>query len=109
MEDQNQTPAVTPTKTEMLQKDLEAACKLLARYMLSNETLSAFVGPIHNSITLTTEIIDNPDAVDNTAVSQKVISVKLTRYTEEDKPEITIHNFPIVNYSKSDKYSYLFQ
>lgn len=108
MEEQNQTAVVTPpTKNEMLQKDLEDACKLLGRYLLSNDTLAAFMGPLHNNITLTTEIIDTPD--DEEATSKKVLTVKLTSYNSDDKPVVNMVRFPLVNYQKSDKYSYLLQ
>lgn len=88
------------TKNEILQNDLKKACELLGRYLLSNETLEAFMGPTHSRITITTDIVDNPDAVNGISVKQRVLTVACTRYNEEDKPETITNRYPVSNYDK---------
>ena len=68
MADQNQSANVALTKNEILQNDLKKACELLGRYLLSNETLEAFMGPTHNRITITTDIILSGITLVNTIV-----------------------------------------
>lgn len=107
MADQNQSANVALTKNEILQNDLKKACELLGRYLLSNETLEAFMGPTHNRITITTDIVDNPDAENNKNVKQRVLTIACTRYTEEDTPVTIVNRFPISSYDQLSKYSYL--
>ena len=105
----NQDTTAALTKDEILQKDLKEACKLLGRYLLSNETLEAFMGPTHNKLTISTEIVDNPNAAGNTNAKQRVLKIVCTRYTEDDTPETLVNEFEISRYDKSGAYSYLLQ
>ena len=97
------------TKNEIFQEDLTKACELLGRYIMSNDMLKEFMGPSNSKITISTEIIDNPDAVDNKAVKQKVLKVVCTRYTKNDTPENFVNVYVIDKYDASTKYGYLSQ
>ena len=92
MENQEQNAIAVTTLNNQRYEELANACKLLGRYLLLNDTLSAFMGPLHSKISMSTEIVDKVNDKGVT-IKQPTLRIVCTRYNEDDTPEVNVIDY----------------